>query len=56
MTLSNDLGLLHQGEGGRIGRMRGFLQTDQFPRFSVQINPSPTIFDGPPSPSWARVF
>ncbi len=28
----------------------GLLQTSQFPPFSVQTNPSPTICDGPPSP------
>ncbi len=48
--------LLPDGEGGRIGRMRGYFKFLKFLAFSIQNNPSPTICDGPPSPSWARVF
>ena len=38
------------GEAGRIGRMRGEFQTAQFPRISVQTNPSPTTNVVPPLP------
>ena len=34
----------------------GLLQTAHFPRFSVQINPSPTTCVVPPLPKRARVF
>ena len=48
MTLSNDLGLLHQGEGGRIGRMRGFLQISHFSNFlSYSLAPHPPLTQSP---------
>jgi len=34
----------------------GLLQSPQFPRFSVQINPSPTTDMAPPLPKRARVL
>ena len=37
-------------------RMRGFDKLTNFPAFSVHKTPSPTAFNGPSSPSWARVF
>ena len=38
------------------GRMRGYSKVPNFLIFLVQSIPSPTVFNGPPSPSWARVF
>ena len=38
------------------GRMKGDLKLWKFITFSVLTIPSPTVYDSPPSPSWARVF
>ena len=36
--------------------MKGDLQLCKFLIFSVLKIPSPTVYDGPPSPSWVRVL
>ena len=33
--------------------MSGYDKFINFLAFSAQNNPSPTVYDGPPSPSWA---
>ena len=38
------------------GWIKGDLKLWKFLTFSVFTTPSPTVYDGPPSPSWARIF